>query len=259
MQVMVFIITALYVDVEEDSEDEAKDKVYSAWDQLPDILLEEIFSYLTIRERYYASLVCRSWYRAFKLPYVWNTFTLADTTLTRGKFNYYSGWQYVLDHMRTSTCLNKVGRNFKCLVFEPMMNFYNLYEFMNMISWYSERHAADRSLVGIGTNVRKLKFTFPCNMANRDNPETMKLFGTGGKLLEALKRLMRNLENIRSLELIDLMLDSKEAVHLMDDICTNCTQTLKRLVLINATKFHCPLLHVGVFINLKVSIYLFIK
>ncbi|KAJ8668078.1 hypothetical protein QAD02_009741 [Eretmocerus hayati] len=244
---------ALYVDLEEDTEDEKKDKDYSHWDQLPDILLEEVFTYLNMRERYYASLVCRNWYRAFKLPYVWSTFTLEDTTLTRGKYNYYSGWQYVLDHMRTSNCLNKVGKNFKCLVFEPMMNFYNLYEFMNMISWYSERHALmeDTSEIGVGTNIRRLKFTFPCNMANRDNPETMRLFGTGGKLLEALKRLMKNLENIKSLELIDLMLDSKEAIHLMDDLCSSCTQTLSKLVLINTTRFHCPLLHVGVFLNLE--------
>ncbi|XP_014211697.1 uncharacterized protein LOC106641702 [Copidosoma floridanum] len=243
---------ALYIDLEEDDEDDKVGKSYSDWDQLPDILLEEIFSYLTIRERYYASLVCRNWYRAFKLPYVWSTFVLEDTTLTRGKFNYYSGWQYVLDHMRTSTCLNKIGKNIKCLVFEPMMNFYNLYEFMNMISWYVEKQGSDNTTVaGVGTNIRRLKFTFPCNMANRNNPEAVRLFGTGGKLLEALKRLMRNLENLKCLELIDLLLDSTEASHLMDDICSNCTQTLSKLVLINATKTHCPILHVGVFLNLK--------
>ncbi|XP_058800831.1 uncharacterized protein LOC131669741 isoform X2 [Phymastichus coffea] len=243
-------------ETEEETEDEKKDAPYSEWDLLPDILLEEIFSYLTIKERYYASLVCQNWYRAFKLPYVWSTFTLADTTLVRGKFNYYSGWQYVLDHMRTSTCLNKIGRNFKCLIFEPMMSFQNLFEFMNMISWYSERQKMDKSMIGIGTNIKRLKFTFPCDMANRnrDNSENMKLFGTGGKLLEALKRLMRNLENIKSLELIDLMLENKEAMHLMDDICANCTQTLKKLVLINTTRQPCPLLHVGVFLNLKILV-----
>lgn len=32
-------------------------KEYSTWNELPDLLLEEIFKYLTIRERYYASLV----------------------------------------------------------------------------------------------------------------------------------------------------------------------------------------------------------
>lgn len=246
---------ALYIDVEEDFHDEEKaPRRYSDWNHIPDIVLEEIFAYLTIRERYYASLVCRSWYRAFKLQNVWSTFTLEDMTLTRGKYNYYSGWQYVLDHMRTSTCLNKVGRNFRCLIFEPMLNFYNLYEFMNMISWYTERQGLDSSIAGFGTLIRRLKFTFPCNIANRDSPDTIRLFGTGGKLLEALKRLMGNLENMRCLELIDLMLESKEALHLMDDICANCTQSLSKLVLINATKYPCPLLHVGVFLNLQVSL-----
>ncbi|KAL0121925.1 hypothetical protein PUN28_007013 [Cardiocondyla obscurior] len=240
---------------EEDTEDDKLRKQYSSWDQIPDILLEEIFSYLTIRERYYASLVCRSWYRAFKLQNVWSTFILEDTTLTRGKFNYYSGWQYVLDHIRTSTCLNKVGKNFRTLVFEPMLNFYNLYEFMNMISWYAERQGSDNtSVAGVGTYIRRLKFTFPCNMANRDDPDRIRVFGTGGKLLEALKRLMRNLQNLRCLELIDLMLESNEALHLMDDICVNCTQTLSKLILINTTRYNCPLLHVGVFINLNVLV-----
>ncbi|KAL7292490.1 hypothetical protein TKK_0014065 [Trichogramma kaykai] len=243
---------ALYVDVEEDTEEERRDKVYSNWDRLPDILLEEIFSHLNIKQKYYASLVCKNWYRAFKLPYTWNTFTLQETTLTRGKYNYYSGWQYVLDHMRTSACLNKVGANFKCIIFEPMMNFYNLYEFMNMFSWYAEKQGTDYTTVpGIGKLVRRLKFTFPCNMANREDPDSIKLFGTGGKLLEGLKRLMKNLENLRCLELVDLMLESREALHLMDEVCANCTQTLRKLVLINATKFHCPLLHVGVFLNLN--------
>ncbi|XP_077277164.1 uncharacterized protein LOC143905544 isoform X3 [Temnothorax americanus] len=239
---------------EEDTEEDELCKEYSSWDRIPDILLEEIFSYLSIRERYYASLVCRAWYRAFELRNVWSTFTLEDATLTRGKFNYYSGWQYVLDHIRTSTCLNKVGRNFRALVFEPMLNFYNLYEFMNMISWYAERQGSDdASVAGVGTYIRRLKFTFPCNMANGDDPDRIRVFGTGGKLLEALKRLMRNLRNLKCLELIDLMLESNEALHLMDDICTNCTQTLSKLILINATRYYCPLLHVGVFVNLNVS------
>lgn len=138
-----------------------------------------------------------------------------------------------------------------------MMNFYNLYEFMNMLSWYVEiqslENESQQNVIGIGKSIRRLSFTFACNMANRNNPEAVRLFGTGGKLLEALKRLMRNLESLRCLELIDLLLDSAEASYLMDDICSNCTQTLNKLVLINATKTYCPILHVGVFLNLKVN------
>ncbi|XP_046613304.1 uncharacterized protein LOC124301844 [Neodiprion virginianus] len=246
---------ALYIDIEEDSDDVRQRTVYSCWNDLPDILLEEIFSYLTIRERYYASLVCKSWYHAFKLQRVWSLFVLEDRTLTRGKFNYYSGWEYVLDHMRTSMCLNKVGKNFRTLIFEPMLNFYNLFEFMNMISWYTEKQGSDNtSVAGVGTLIRRLKFTFPCNMANRDDHERIRVFGTGGKLLEALKRLMGNLANLKCLELIDLMLDNREAIHLLDEVCTGCTETLSKLVLINATRNRCPLLHVGVFLNLNILV-----
>lgn len=82
---------AVYIDVEEEEADE--NAIYSKWDELPDLILEDIFSYLSIREKYYASLVCKSWHRAFYLPYSWSDFVMGDSTLTRGRFNYYSGWQ----------------------------------------------------------------------------------------------------------------------------------------------------------------------
>lgn len=84
---------AIYIDLEEENKGEADSKQYSRWSELPDLLLEKIFSYLSIREKYYCSLVCKSWHRAFYLPYVWSQFVLEDSTLTRGRFNYYSGWQ----------------------------------------------------------------------------------------------------------------------------------------------------------------------
>lgn len=224
---------------------------------MPDIILEQIYEYLTRRERYYASLVCKNWYRAFKLPKVWSTFVLDDTTLTRGKFNYYSGWQYVLDHIRASTCFNKIGRNFKTLILEPTNNFQQLYQFMSMMSWYAERHlGCDFSSDidnAVGTNVRCLKFKFPCNMASDNKRGEIKIFGTGGEILAALKRLAACFLNLKVLEFVDLMLDSKEALVLLDEICINCTETLRKLVLINATKFYCPLIHIGVFINLNVN------
>lgn len=46
---------ACYIDALEEPYD--PDRVYSQWHELPDLLLEQIFSYLTIPERYYASLV----------------------------------------------------------------------------------------------------------------------------------------------------------------------------------------------------------
>ncbi|KAK4875105.1 hypothetical protein RN001_011527 [Aquatica leii] len=241
-----------YIDLEKEDGDEIETS--SGWSQLPDVLLEEIFSYLSIRQKYYASLVCKSWYNAFYLPKVWAHFVLEDSTLTRGRFNYYSGWQYVLDHLRTQACMAQVGRYFRHLTFEPMLNFYNLYEFMNMISWYTEQTAREVAKKGVGTNIQSLKFTFPCNMSNRDETERIRLFGTGGKLLEALKRLMGNLKKLKTIELIDLMLDSQEAQYLLDGVCETCYLTLKTMILVNTTRAQYQILHIGIFLNLNVLV-----
>ncbi|GLV34387.1 uncharacterized protein CBL_00314 [Carabus blaptoides fortunei] len=244
---------AVFIDIDDEVKEEEENKIYSRWSELPNLLLEKIFSFLSIREKYYASLVCKSWNTSFYLPYVWSRFVLEDTTLTRGRFNYYTGWQYVLDHLRTQMCLSQVGRNFRNLTFDPMLNFYNLYEFMNMISWYVEQSKRiNFEMRGVGCNIQALKFTFPCNMNSRDESERTRLFGTGGKLLEALKRLMRNLTKMKRLELIDLMLDSREAQHLLDEVCELCYLTLTHLALINTTRIQCQLLHIGVFLNLQV-------
>lgn len=57
-----FSLSACYIDIddEDDDADEQLDesqRVYSRWCELPNVVLEEIFTYLTPRERYYASLV----------------------------------------------------------------------------------------------------------------------------------------------------------------------------------------------------------
>lgn len=152
-------------------------------------------------------------------------------------------------------CLTQVGKNFRHLTFEPMLNFYNLYEFMNMVSWFTEQAKQNQVTEGaVGRNIKSLKFTFPCNMTTRDDTERVRLFGTGGKLLAALKRLMGNLKKLKRLELIDLMLDPNEAQHLLDEVCETCCLTLTTLVLVNTTRVPYQIMHVGVFLNLQVGI-----
>lgn len=63
---------------------------------------------------------------------------------------------------------------------------------------------------------------------------------------------MGNLKKLENLQLIDLMLDPKEAQYLLDEVCESQYMTLKYLYLINTTKVQYELLHVGVFLNLKV-------
>lgn len=64
---------------------------------------------------------------------------------------------------------------------------------------------------------------------------------------------MGNLPSLRDLQLVDLMLDSQEALQLLDDVCYLHCLAMKTLVLVNISKIQCPLLHVGVFLNLEVS------
>lgn len=133
-----------------------------------------------------------------------------------------------------------------------MLNFYNLYEFMNMMSWYIEQTKGEISRYGVGKRLKSLKFTFHCNMPNSDETERIRLFGTGGKLLAALIRLMGNIKTFKKLELIDLMLDANEAQFLLDNVCENCFLKLDTLNVVNATKIPYQMLHIGVFLNLRV-------
>ncbi|KAK6640064.1 hypothetical protein RUM43_008341 [Polyplax serrata] len=210
----------MYVEVEDN-------EIYSEWDKLPDLILENIFSYLSMREKYWASMTCRNWYRAFYLPMSWTTFVLDDYTLTRKKFNYYSGWQYVLDHYRTMQCIVNIGRHMRYLIFEPMMNFYNLYEFMNMLSFYAEQSRQNDSGDKIGNRIRGLKFVFPCTMGKKPIlSESIRIFGTGGQILGSLKRLMTNLNYLKKLELVDLMLEDNDAKFLLDEVLVISPQNI---------------------------------
>lgn len=79
----------------------------------------------------------------------------------------------MLDHLRVQLCLQSIGCYIKVLVFKPINNFYNLYEFMNMISFYAEHGR------GVGSRTTTLQYTFPCNMSSSRIDESV-LYGTGG-------------------------------------------------------------------------------
>ncbi|EDW74852.2 uncharacterized protein Dwil_GK15904 [Drosophila willistoni] len=254
---------ACYIDIDEDDDDDDGTKngldhvkrVYSNWCYLPDLILEEVFTYLSPKERYYASLVCRQWYRAFYLPTVWNNFVVDDRTLTRPKYNYYSGWQYCLDHMRTQNCLAKIGKHLRGIEFRPWHSFNNIYQFMTMLSWSMDKANEanpQADLIGMGRRIRALVYNFPCNMSQPNDPEGIKLFGTGGQLLKGLKELLLRLTDLHTLKLVDFVLERFEAKHLLDEVVCSCCTKMRVLNLVNVTTMHCPIMHVGMFLNLQV-------
>jgi F-box protein 39 len=250
---------ACYIEIDEDDDEGCvvdENEVISNWNDLPDLLLDEIFAYLSIGERYYASMVCKNWYRAFYLRRVWANFLVEDNTLCRRKFNYHSGWNLVLDHMRAQNCLTRVGRYFKAIDFVPLQNFNNMYQFMTLLTFniqQSRRPDCESEYRDVGKHITSLKYIFPCNMATRETDD-VKLFGTGGQLLKTLKTLLYELNKLKKLKLIDLMLERFEAKHLLDEVLESCSMVLKELCLINITSTHCPIMHTGLFFNLKVLI-----
>ncbi|XP_011495411.1 PREDICTED: uncharacterized protein LOC105360257 [Ceratosolen solmsi marchali] len=174
-----------------------------------------------MKERYNASLVCRN-----------------------------CGWHHVVDHMRIIICLNNVGKHIRSLIFEPMMNSHNFYDFMNMIFRYYKIQELYTEPLEHKTHIHKLKLTSPRDRIYKNNSDVMTLYGTGIKFFETVIKLIGCFCNMKCLELIDFMMNSEEAIHIMDKICKCNRQTLSKLILINATRCPCPITHFAVFKNL---------
>ncbi|XP_069997731.1 F-box only protein 39 isoform X1 [Penaeus vannamei] len=222
-------------------EDDPEHK-YSEWHLLPDLLLEQVFQYLTLCERYNASLVCSNWYAAFYFPRVWYTFVFHDELLTKRKFNYYSGYQKRLDHYKVTIFLSNMGKFIKTLIIKPMTNFFSLYEFCNMSCFMNHK------VPGTLDNVHTFRFHFSCHLAQRSEEV---VFGTGGEILQMFKRLLGILTKLKTLELRDLLLEGADGLQLLDDVCVECCETLQTLILVNITKHSHCLLHPGAFVNLQ--------
>lgn len=242
------------------------------WHEVPSVVLEKIYSKLSIKERHQASQVCPHWYRCFYSSVPWSTFYLTDTTFTKYKHNYYLGLQRILDPYKTHMFLFKFARAVRRLVIEPMGNFFNLYEFMNILANYSKFYDYPYE------NLRTLDFNFGCHLELAENAATGEggmmsagaggraqggggggrhnwsrdsVFGTGGKILESLKKLMCELKHLRHLALRNLLLDRAEASHLLDDVVDNLCEQLETLTLINCCNVSYAFVHVGVFVRLR--------
>jgi len=107
--------------------------------------------------------------------------------------------------------------------------------------------------IGIGNRIRTLVYHFPCNMSQPNDPEGIKLFGTGGQLLRVLKELLLRLTDLHTLKLVDFVLERYEANHLLDEVVCSCCTKMRVLNLVNVTTMHCPIMHVGLFLNLQVK------
>lgn len=216
----------------------------STWEYLPDLLLERVYAMLSIRQRYYCSIVCKPWSDVFYYPAVWRHLQVGENTFTYRRFNLYKGYQKELSHNRVQMCLARVGQHIRSLTILPLHDFYNLYAFLNVLSSYLEYFEDDTAM----PNLHFFSYTFACESEGYTDTT---ILGTGGKLLEELKRLLGNMKHLRELTLNQLLLDNKDAHGLLDNVVHNCGNTLTRLEILNSTKSRYPLFYVGMFSKLR--------
>lgn len=226
-----------------DADDIMDDEIQEGWACLPDILLESVFSMLTHRQRYYCSMVCRNWYATFNSPRVWRRLVIGARTFTYRRFNLYKGYQHEISHHRVQMCLGKVGHHAHYLEILPMENFFNLYEFLNVLSCYLE-FFDEFPMPGL----HSFKFTFACESRGPAGPY---VHGTGGMLLQQLKRLLSSMSCLRSLTINNLLLDPKDYTGLLDGFIEGSREHLLHLEVLNCTNRRYPFMYGGKFINLQ--------
>lgn len=187
---------------------------------------------------------------------VWRNFRVEDDTLCQRKFNYYSGWQPVFDCLRSQICLTRVGRFIRGMEIVPTYNFNNISQFMTHLTFniQQSRREIDSLYNEVGRRLESFKYIFPCHMNVEEQERNLKLYGTGGQFLKTLKALLAELNRLKRLDLIDLMLERYDAKHLLDEVLESCSFALRHLALVNVSKVHCPILHVGLFFNLQILI-----
>lgn len=216
----------------------------STWEDLPDILLEDIFTLLEPRHRHEASQVCRRWYETFYAPRVWEHFTLKGNILTKRRFYIYKGYQRETCPRKTQICLHRVGYLFKKITITPIHDFQHVYEFIRILRAYLG-YFEEFPMPLLHT----FHFTFTCETRGITG---VIVHGTGGKMMEELRHLLRNMQLLKDLKLNSLMLDQAEVTGLFEAIANNCSDTIQTLEILDFTKVPYPILDITLFSNLNV-------
>ncbi|XP_029653369.1 uncharacterized protein LOC115226514 [Octopus sinensis] len=230
------------VDEEEDEEevegndvDERRSTYYSeddeelleGWSAIPDIILEDILSLLSPKHRHQCSMVSRRWYRYFYSSRVWETFTLNDRSFTRKKFNLYLGYQHESDPRKVQLCLARVGSFFKTIIIPPIKDYFNLYEFLRVLGYFL--NFFDNYPM---PHLKTFHFTFHCEFWEHSG---VSIHGTGGDILDKMKKVIGSMKNMKEIHLANLMLDMKDATNFIDPIYTVSGDSLQILSLVNCT------------------------
>ncbi|KAI0218111.1 hypothetical protein LSAT2_030163 [Lamellibrachia satsuma] len=217
----------------------------TSWADLPTVLLEDIYSMLTMRQRYNCSLVCRNWNDVLLAPRLWRLLDVGQEMFRVRRVNrfHHSGYEYRLSRYRVKMCLVRIGHHVHRLRLRPISDYLYLGQFLSVVSSFIE-YFEEYPL----PNLRAFEFTFACEVRGIDG---LRIIGTGGKLLEELKCLLGNLRDLTEVTCNQLLLENIEAVGLLDMLVNNSGHSLTRLEVLNSTKIRYPLFYAGMLPRLR--------
>ncbi|CAF0989096.1 unnamed protein product [Adineta steineri] len=238
------------------------------WEDLPTILLEDIFSFLSLTYRYNCSQVCRSWYETFHSPVIWYTLTFDGILFTRKRFHFYRGMERIFNPYRTQFYLSRKGEHLRRLIIKPIIEYNNMCDFLNMltnfINYRDHNNYPFRYL-------EEFSFTFYVlisydNDLNNQNAfmnhyyqesnvfirGKKRYYGTGGVILQTLRRFISSIRCLKRFHLNNLFLGSDSDIGAcLDELIEHSCETLQYIEILNYTSHTIPLYIVGLFSNLN--------
>ena len=237
------------------------------WEALPSILLQEIFSFLSINQRYHCSQVCRSWYEVFHSPVIWYTFTFDGITFTRKKFNLFRGYERILNLYRVQLYLPRKSQYIKRLIIKPVVEYHNMCDFLNLLSNFIHYHDLDdypfpyleefsftfHVLVSIDndSNNQDVMIDAYYQQPNAFIRDKKRYYGTGGIILQTLRCFISSIRCLKRFHLNNLLLESNSDIGAcLYELLENSSETLEYLEILNYTSHIIPLYIVGLFSNL---------
>lgn len=204
------------------------------WKFLPDLILEQIFIYLSPRDRLSASCTCIPWNQTFYNPCLWKTFSYSPPAYLQD-FNqriYYDIATYNL-----SMCFRNIGYSFQSLMIPPISDFFILNRTLNvMTDFYSKQYKIYGNneevnpLCDYRSKLEHFRFEFDSQVENGT------IYGTGGTLLVSIKGLLDILTNLKSIRLKSLLVTAEDRVGLLDGLVKNNRDSLTKLSLIDISK-----------------------
>lgn len=235
-------------DEEDNSEDEQLSdyptEPPSNWSDLPLMLLEQIYLYLNIRERYACSRVCWSWYRIFRSARIWRHLVLREGSFSRLRYSLqYRRYDMVISQTQVQLYLSKVGAPLRRITILPIEHFYNLSVFLKVLRTFIEFFD-----VYPVKYLKRFDFKFACEL--RSGAESL-IFGTGGQLLEELKSLFCSFRGMDRIAINNLLLDVREAPDLLSGFICHNRDSLRYLEILNVCKVYFPHFHVTMFPALR--------